>query len=93
MRLRSNSYIIKVKVNFSKETFPTRIRIGLFFCQRLFILKMQVLQVLLQCNSLAREANDQFSSSFAIALAVCIGVRCGIKKNSFNNFFIASVKL
>jgi hypothetical protein len=59
-----------VKVNFSKETFPTPIRIGLaslFFCQRLFILKMQVL---LQCNSLATEANDQFSSSFAIALAV-----------------------
>jgi hypothetical protein len=47
MRLRSNSYIIKVKVNFSKETFPTRIRIGvssLFSCQRLFILKM------LQCT-------------------------------------------
>jgi hypothetical protein len=28
MRLRSNSYIIKVKVNFSKETFSTPIRIG-----------------------------------------------------------------
>jgi hypothetical protein len=66
-------YIIKVKVNFSKETFPTPIRIGLsslFSCQPFFILKMQVL---LQCNSLATAANDQFSSSFAIALAVCIG--------------------
>jgi hypothetical protein len=70
MRLRSNSYIIQVKVNFSKETFPTPIRIGvssLFSCQRLFILKMRVL---LQCNFLATAANDQFSSSFAIALAV-----------------------
>jgi hypothetical protein len=50
MRLRSNSHIIKVKVNFSKETFPTRIRISvssLFSCQRLFILKMRVL---LQCT-------------------------------------------
>jgi hypothetical protein len=36
------------------------------------------MQVLLQCNSLATAANDQFSSSFAIALAVCIGERCGI---------------
>jgi hypothetical protein len=66
-------YIIKVKVNFSKETLPTPIRIGLsslFSCQPLFILKMQVL---LKCNSLATAANDQFSSSFAIALAVCIG--------------------
>jgi hypothetical protein len=36
--------MIKVKVNFSKETFPTPIRIGLssqFSCQPLFILKMQ----------------------------------------------------
>jgi hypothetical protein len=77
MRLRSNNYIIKVKVNFSKETFPTPIRIGLsslFSCQPLFLLKMQVL---LQCNALATAANDQFSFSFAIALAVCIGVRCG----------------
>jgi hypothetical protein len=59
-----------MKVNVSKETFPTPIGIGLsslFSCQRLFILKMQVL---LQCNSLAIAANDQFSSSFAIALAV-----------------------
>jgi hypothetical protein len=35
-----------MKVNVSKETFPTPIRIGLsslFSCQRLFILKMQVL--------------------------------------------------
>jgi hypothetical protein len=59
-----------MKVNVSKETFPTPIRIGLsnlFSCQRLFILKMQVL---LQCNSLATAANDQFSSSFAIALAI-----------------------
>jgi hypothetical protein len=62
-----------MKVNFSKETFPTPIRIGLsslFSCQPLFILKMQ-------CNSLAIAANDQFSFSFAIALDVCIGVRCG----------------
>jgi hypothetical protein len=53
-----------MKVNVSKETFPTPIRIGLsslFSCQRLFILKMQVL---LQCNSLATAANDQFSSSY-----------------------------
>jgi hypothetical protein len=81
-----------VKVNFSKETFPTPIRNGLsslFSCQPLFILKMQVL---LQCNSLATAANDQFSSSFAIALAVCIG-DVAFKKNSFNKFFIASVKL
>jgi hypothetical protein len=59
-----------MKVNFSKETFPTPIRIGLstlFSCQQLFMLKMQVL---LECNSLATAANDQFSSSFAIALAV-----------------------
>jgi hypothetical protein len=59
-----------MKVNFSKETFATPIRIGLsslFSCQRLFILKMQVL---LQYNFLATAANDQFSSSFAIALAV-----------------------
>jgi hypothetical protein len=28
------------------------------------------MQVLLQCNSLATAANDQFSSSFAIALAI-----------------------
>jgi hypothetical protein len=59
-----------MKVNFSKETFPTPIRVGLsslFSCQQLFILKMQVL---LQCNSLATAANDQFSSSFAKALAV-----------------------
>jgi hypothetical protein len=59
-----------MKVNVSKETFPPPIRIGpssLFSCQRLFILKMQVL---LQCNSLATAANDQFSSSFAIALAI-----------------------
>jgi hypothetical protein len=74
MRLRSNQYIIKVKVKFSKETFPipTPIRIGLsslYSCQPLFILKMQVL---LQCNSLATADNDQFSSSFSIALAVCI---------------------
>jgi hypothetical protein len=65
-----------MKVNFSKETFPTPIRIGLsslFSCQPLFILEMQVL---LQCNSLATAANDQFSTSFAIALTV--GVRCGI---------------
>jgi hypothetical protein len=69
-----------MKVNVSKETFPTPIRIGLsslFSCQRLFILKMQVL---LQCNSLATATNDQFSSSFAIALAIWIGVRCGILK-------------
>jgi hypothetical protein len=81
-----------VKVNFSKETFPTPIRIGLsslFSCQPLFILKMQVL---LQCNSLATAANDQFSSSFAIALAVHRR-DVALKKNSFNNFFIASVKL
>jgi hypothetical protein len=59
-----------MKVNFSKEIFPTPIRIGLsslFSCQQLFILKMQVL---LQCNSVATAANDQFSSSFSIALAV-----------------------
>jgi hypothetical protein len=59
-----------MKVNFSKETFPTPIRIGLsslFSCQQLFILKMQVL---LQCNSLATAANDQFSSSLAIALGI-----------------------
>jgi hypothetical protein len=59
-----------MKVNFSKETFPTPIRIGLsslFSCQQLFIFKMEVL---LQCNSLATAANDQFSSSFSIALAV-----------------------
>jgi hypothetical protein len=59
-----------MKVKFSKETFPTPIRISLsslFSCQQLFILKMQVL---LQCNSLATAANDQVSSSFAIALAV-----------------------
>jgi hypothetical protein len=59
-----------MKVNFSKEIFPTPIRIGLsslFSCQQLFILKMQVL---LQCNSLATAANDQFSSTFSIALAV-----------------------
>jgi hypothetical protein len=59
-----------MKVNVSKENFPPPIRIGLsslFSCQRLFILKMQVL---LQCNSLATAANDQFSSSFAIALAI-----------------------
>jgi hypothetical protein len=59
-----------MKVNFSKETFPTPIRIGLsslFSCQQLFILKMQVL---LQCNSLATAANDQFSSRVSIALAV-----------------------
>jgi hypothetical protein len=59
-----------MKVNVSKETFPTPIRIGLsslFSCQRLFVLKMQVL---LQCNSLATAANDQFSSSFAIALVI-----------------------
>jgi hypothetical protein len=59
-----------MKGNFSKETFPTPIRIGLsslFSCQQLFILKMQVL---LQCNSLATAANDQFSSRFSIALAV-----------------------
>jgi hypothetical protein len=58
-----------MKVNFSKETFPTPIRIGLsslFSCQRLFIqLKMQVL---LQCNSRATAANDQFSSIKKIAL-------------------------
>jgi hypothetical protein len=45
-----------MKVNFGKETFPTPIRIGLsslFSCQRL--------QVLLECNSLATAANDQFS--------------------------------
>jgi hypothetical protein len=59
-----------MKVKFSKETFPTPIRISLsslFSCQQLFILKMQVL---LQCNSLAAAATDQVSSSFAIALAV-----------------------
>jgi hypothetical protein len=59
-----------MKVNFSKETFPTPIRIGLsslFSCQQLFILKMQVL---LQCNSLATAANDQCSSRVSIALAV-----------------------
>jgi hypothetical protein len=59
-----------MKVNFSKETFPTPIRIdlsSLFSCQRLFILKMQVL---LQCNSLGTAANGQFSSSFPIVLAV-----------------------
>jgi hypothetical protein len=59
-----------MNVNFSKETSPTPIRIGLsslFSYQQLFILKMQDL---LQCNSLATAANDQFSSSFSIALAV-----------------------
>jgi hypothetical protein len=59
-----------MKVNFSKETFPAPIRIdlsSLFSCQRLFILKMQDL---LQCNSLGTAANEQFSSSFPIALAV-----------------------
>jgi hypothetical protein len=73
-----------VKVNFSKETFPTPIRIGLlslFSCQPFFILKMQVL---LQCSSLATAAKDQFSASERDV---------AFKKNSFNKFFIASVKL
>jgi hypothetical protein len=56
---------------------------SLFSYQRLFILK---LQVLLQCNSLATAA--QFSSNFAIALAVWIGARCrGIKKKILSIFF------
>jgi hypothetical protein len=70
--------LVSCQTSFSKETFLTPIRIGLsslFSCQPLFILKMQVL---LQCNSLATAANDQFSSSFAIALSVCIGERFGI---------------
>jgi hypothetical protein len=57
-----------VKVNFSKGIFPTPIRIGLASCKPVFLptplyIEDASLIDLLQCNSLATEANDQFSSS------------------------------
>jgi hypothetical protein len=54
-------YIIEVKVNLSKETFPTPIRTAYSY----WPLKPVFLPTLL-----TTAANDQFSSSFAIALPV-----------------------